>query len=172
MKKLFAFLGAATLVALPMGGAASAETTTTSPSLQSVVHLVNDHSGQCLVSRGYGESYAQQYTCDYNLGTNWADQHWNFTGSSWDDVQVRNDSSSLCLAVRGGDNNATAVQTTCGAWPDQHWQVRFDPNGNGHFMLANRYSGKCLAVQGFTNDTVAIQFDCNNGYQDQWWHAA
>ncbi|RGD62009.1 hypothetical protein DR950_33535 [Kitasatospora xanthocidica] len=176
MKKLLALLGTAALVALPMAGAGSAQAATAANVLWSSAHMANDHSGKCLVARGSGESSAQQYGCDYDLGAFWRDQHWDFTGSSWANVQVRNVNSGLCLTVRGGSDNAVAVQTACddtqGAyWKDQHWEVRFDPiKNNGHYMLANLNSGKCLAVQGFANDTVAIQFQCNNGYQDQWWN--
>ncbi|MGW2870395.1 RICIN domain-containing protein [Kitasatospora sp. NPDC001225] len=166
MKKFCVFLGAAALVALPMGGTASAETTTTS--LSALQHIVNDNSGKCLVARGSGESNAVQYGCDYIQGATWADQHWTFMGSNWNNMQVRNGNSGLCLTVRGGDNDAAAVQTTCGGWPDQHWQVGIDSTGL-HYTLRNLNSGKCLAVRGSADDTVAIQFDC--GYADQWWHS-
>ncbi|MEU3571560.1 RICIN domain-containing protein [Kitasatospora sp. NPDC036755] len=171
------FLGAAALVALPMGGAASAHEATGNAFLGSTPLVQNDHSGRCLVARGFSESNAVQFGCDYTVGTYWADQHWTFLGPNTDDLHLVNANSGLCLAVRGGLNDAVAVQAPCDYkvgtnWQDQHWQVRFDPNGNFHFMLANHNSGKCLVVRGFDNDSQAVQFTCDNGFQDQWWHQA
>ncbi|WP_097913162.1 RICIN domain-containing protein [Streptomyces sp. b84] len=124
----------------------------------------NDNSGKCLAAQGSGDSTP---TIQFDCST-FADQYWYFVGDSYSNVQLRNFNSGKCLLVRGGANGAIAVQYPCLNYPDQKWDVRFDPNGNGHYMLANRNSGKCLVDH--RNGSNPYQFSCNSGYQDQWWH--
>ena len=71
----------------------------------------------CIVTRGNGESRAVVSNC--NAG--FADQLWRW---SWDDMfggyRFQNANSSLCLVARG---NSPAVQSTCGEFSDQVWQL-------------------------------------------------
>jgi endonuclease/exonuclease/phosphatase family metal-dependent hydrolase len=81
---------------------------------------------------------------------------------------IRNQNSGKCLIVRGGENNAPAVQYTClPQYADQFW--RFESVGWGWYWLRNRNSGKCLIVRGGENDAPAVQYTCLTQYNDQFW---
>jgi hypothetical protein len=86
---------------------------------EGLAQLRNRDRGLCLVARGSGESAAVVTTCN----TGWFDQLWFIArDSNTGYYQFKNQTSKLCLVVRGGSAETQAVQSTCGTqWADQLW---------------------------------------------------
>ncbi|WP_078965931.1 RICIN domain-containing protein [Streptomyces aureocirculatus] len=73
----------------------------------------------------------------------------------------KNERSGLCLVARGPANEAPAVVSDCGDWPDQRWRA------TDRGFLINMNSGKCLTARAGQN---ARQTECG-GHRDQQWEA-
>ncbi|WP_078965965.1 RICIN domain-containing protein [Streptomyces aureocirculatus] len=84
-------------------------------------------------------------------------------GKSIPDVIQRwqNERSGLCLVARGPANEAPAVVSDCGDWPDQKWR------STDRGFVINVNSGKCLTARAGQN---ARQTACG-GHRDQQWEA-
>jgi hypothetical protein len=79
---------------------------------------------------------------------------------------VYNLSTSNCLAIYSGTNNAIVYQ--CNGHADQKWQVVVDPaTGWDNIINSNGY---CLGVSGgaTTNGAQVVQWSCNNHPDQQW----
>ncbi|MGW2542788.1 RICIN domain-containing protein [Kitasatospora sp. NPDC001574] len=126
------------------------------------VQWQNVNSGKCLVTQGFGDSSAFQFTC-----AGYADQQWNLVpDSSGQFFQLKNVHSSKCLVAQGfGDSGA--FQSTCAGFADQFWAVYV--NSSGQYKFQNANSGKCLLVQGGADNNPVVQYTCLNFPDQLWW---
>ncbi|MGH3806753.1 MAG: protein kinase domain-containing protein [Pseudonocardiaceae bacterium] len=88
-------------------------------STDKIFQIRNVSSGKCIAARGAGESPAVATGCG-----SWSDQHWYETLDPSGGVRFHNINSSECLVTRTDQIGTQAVQSGCGDYPDQIWNVR------------------------------------------------
>ncbi len=128
------------------------------------------HTGMCLSivdGSTANSALAYQYTCTAGR----KGQTWNVLPKPGGAVELRNTTSSLCLAIGSGSKEpgVRPLQWPCNGGKEQQWIPQV---GNGGLtQLKNNNSGLCLAIGKASTEVGghAIQWTCNGG-REQAWH--
>ncbi|MER6177060.1 RICIN domain-containing protein [Streptosporangium sp. NPDC001681] len=168
---------AATLLAVPIGGASEADVVAAGAAERGggrfTANLVARHSGKCLdVQNGEMEDGAnvQQWTCGDK-----GNQEWSLTATGGGYYTLKATHSGKCLDVLGGSVSIGAGirQWTClvGA-RNQEWGL--SQRSDGYFVLVARHSGKCLQVMDsdIRDGARVRQWTCVRGRASQEWRLA
>jgi Ricin-type beta-trefoil lectin domain len=168
---------AATLLAVPIGGASEADVVAAGAAERGggrfTANLVARHSGKCLEVAADGMedgAYVQQWGCDGK-----ASQEWSLTATGGGYYTVKATHSGKCLDVLDDSRSigAGVRQWTClvGA-RNQEWGL--SQRDNGYFVLVARHSGKCLQVmdRDIRDGARVRQWTCVRGWKNQEWRFA
>lgn len=130
------------------------------------LHLRNLASGLCATIPAGTNAVAAQDRCDTDPA-----RLWELTPyPAYEEQQVRNTQSSLCLSPTGGGTapNVQVVQFTCDIDPARRWTLV--PSSLGGYYVQNAKSGLCLTVAGgaATPDAAAVQYHCDTDPSRRW----
>lgn len=86
-----------------------------------------------------------------------------------DPTWIVNYNSGLCLGISGGEDDAPAVQWTCGAVSNQEWHQGAELGSTGYYQQING-DNECLGVAGesLSEGARVYGWTCN-GHPDQYW---